>query len=240
LEDVADQVRRLGPIAGVPVLVDAEGGWGNPLQVARSVRVLEQAGAAGAHIEDHEFGKHVTATPTVLTTAAAVDKIKAALDARRSEDFVVVARTDCSTTLGGAAAVERLLAFEAAGADAVFVAGRLGEDDWLTLRTEAKVPVVSCNMPGTSVAELHRLGAAVILYYGMPQLSAQLALASAYSLLARQPLDRPVEADWETLAALRHFDELMGIGEVRRKAAEYGLLGGPDLSTGSGLPSGAP
>src|SRR5258707_11892266 len=74
LEDMADQVRRLAPIAEVPIIVDGEGGWGNPSHVARSVQVLERAGAAATHIEDNDFGKHITAKSSVISTGKAVDK----------------------------------------------------------------------------------------------------------------------------------------------------------------------
>jgi 2-methylisocitrate lyase-like PEP mutase family enzyme len=93
LEDMANQVRRLAPLVSVPVIVDGEGGWDNPLHVARAVRVLERAGAAATHIADHVFGKHITMRPTLLSVDQAVDKIKAALDARDSTDFMIIGRT---------------------------------------------------------------------------------------------------------------------------------------------------
>src|SRR5687768_8388337 len=91
LEDIADMVRRIAPIVDVPLIVDGEGGFGNPIHVARSVQVLERAGASATHIEDHVFGKHL-GTPQVIPLGQAVDKIKAAVDARKSEDFLIIGR----------------------------------------------------------------------------------------------------------------------------------------------------
>ena len=126
--------RRLAPVAGVPVIVDGEGGWGNPLHVARAVQVLERSGAAATHIEDHDFGKHITGKPRIVPVKVAVDKIKAALDARNSEDFLIIARTDSAGIEGPEAAVDRLLAYQEEGADGLFIAGRLDETSWLRLK----------------------------------------------------------------------------------------------------------
>jgi 2-methylisocitrate lyase-like PEP mutase family enzyme len=122
-EDMADQVRRIAPLVGVPMIVDGEGGWGNPLHVAHSVRLLERAGAAAIHIEDHEFGKHIDYRSRVLPLPAAVDKIKAALDARESEALMIIGRTDATFALSHQETLARAVAFQEAGADAVFLAG---------------------------------------------------------------------------------------------------------------------
>ena len=223
LEDMADQVRRLAPLAEVPLIVDGEGGWGNPVHVARAVQVLERAGAAATHIEDHVFGKHLTLRPRVLPVGEAVDKIKAAVDARDSADFLIIARTDAAGTEGDAAAVERALAYEAAGADAVFVASPLPLDQasYERLRTAANVPIVSLDLPGQSLADYRRQGANVVIYYAVAHLAAQAGMEAAYRGLAERPPTQPAE---DMLLAILEFDQFLGIDDVRSSAERLGLI----------------
>ena len=169
LEDMADQVRRLAPVANAPIIVDGEGGWGNPLHVAHAVKVLERAGAAATHIEDHVFGKHLTASTTLLTVNQAVDKIKAALDARDSEEFMIIARTDSWASEGQDAAVDRVLAYQEAGADGLFVAGILDADHQARLKAAARVPIFTVNWPELSAADHD---ADVVLYYALSHAAA--------------------------------------------------------------------
>jgi methylisocitrate lyase len=226
LEDMADQVRRLAPIAGVPVIVDGEGGWGNPLHVAHAVRVLERAGAAATHIEDHVFGKHIKPDPDLEGVRQAADKIKAAVDARSSEDFMIIGRTDASkrgpaSAHGPAAAVERMMAYQDAGADGLFIAGRLDEKHWALLKSEAKVPVFTVDFPQCSAAEVGSWGADVILYRALGPFAAAQAMRTAFQTLAREGSTTSIEA---ALGTMTDFDSFLGIEQAREKARAYGLL----------------
>jgi len=125
LGEIADIVRRIRERTEIPLVVDADSGFGNAYQVHRSVRALEQAGASGVQIEDQLNDKHptqVTQRPLVRL-ADMLDKIKAALDARRDDDFIVSARTDAAVAQQSSMAQERAAAFVDCGADAVFVEG---------------------------------------------------------------------------------------------------------------------
>ncbi len=218
LEDMADQVRRLAPLVAVPVIVDGEGGWGNPLHVARAVRVLERAGAAAMHIEDHVFGKHITIRPTLLGVDQAVDKIKAALDARDSPEFLIIARTDSSYSEGQDAAVDRVLAYQEAGADGLFVAGVLDSDHQAHLKAAARVPLFTVNFPGLSAADHD---ADVVLYFALSHAAAITGMRTALEALAGE--GSSVSAD-DALESVADFDVFLGIEQARAEARAYGLV----------------
>jgi 2-methylisocitrate lyase-like PEP mutase family enzyme len=224
LEDMADQVRRLAPVAGVPIIVDGEGGWGNPLHVARAVQVLERSGAAATHIEDHDFGKHLTSRPRILPVQAAVDKVKAALDARDSEDFLIIARTDSSGSEGPAAAVDRVLAYQEAGADGLFVAGLLDEASRLRLTAESRVPVFTVDFPGQTAESQAKAGADVILYYAIAHMAAAAGLRTAFSALAADGSTLSLQESWGGIGGIGAYDDFLGVPAAREKARQYGLL----------------
>jgi methylisocitrate lyase len=121
LEDVLVDVRRLTYATSLPVLVDADTGWGGAFNIARTVRELTRAGAAGCHIEDQVAAKRCGHRPNkaVVSQAEMVDRIKAAVDAR-TDDFVIMARTDALAVEGMESAIERAVACAEAGADMIF------------------------------------------------------------------------------------------------------------------------
>ncbi|MCG6940822.1 MAG: methylisocitrate lyase [Thiohalocapsa sp.] len=121
LEDVLVDVRRITYACDLPVLVDADTGWGGAFNIARTVRELNRAGAAGCHIEDQVAAKRCGHRPNkaIVPLAEMVDRIKAAVDARR-DDFVIMARTDAMAVEGIDAAIERAAACAEAGADMIF------------------------------------------------------------------------------------------------------------------------
>ena len=121
LEDVLVDVRRITYATDLPVLVDADTGWGGAFNIARTVRELTRAGAAGCHIEDQVAAKRCGHRPNkaVVSKSEMVDRIKAAVDAR-SDDFVIMARTDALAVEGMDAATERAVACAEAGADMIF------------------------------------------------------------------------------------------------------------------------
>ncbi|MGI4811976.1 MAG: isocitrate lyase/PEP mutase family protein [Janthinobacterium lividum] len=220
-EDMADQVRRIAALVDVPIIVDAEGGFGNPLHVARTVALLERSGASALHIEDHDFGKHITPTPRVLSLQLSVDKIKAAVDAKRSADFMVVARTDSVGSLGGDAAIERAIAFQEAGADGVFIAGRLDEAGWAIVRREITVPVFGIDHPGKSAQDSGKQGVHVLMYYGLTHFAALQGIRAALQELATKGSTVALEA---SLPSMADFDAFLGIGKAREDAGRFGLL----------------
>ena len=124
LTEVADHARRINDAAGLPLLIDADNGYGNALNVRRAVREFERAGVAGLHIEDQASPKRCGhfAGKQLIGTGEMVGKIKAALDARRDPDMVIIARTDATAVDGFDAALERAQAYIEAGADMLLMA----------------------------------------------------------------------------------------------------------------------
>ncbi|RYZ16153.1 MAG: isocitrate lyase/PEP mutase family protein [Myxococcaceae bacterium] len=125
LTELAGHVRAIADVVSIPLVVDADTGFGNPLGVQRTVRVLEQAGASAIQIEDQVAPKkcgHFQGH-SVIPASDMVQKVRAAVDARQSDDLLIIARTDAISAVGFGEAIERARAYEAAGADLVFVEG---------------------------------------------------------------------------------------------------------------------
>lgn len=123
LTEVADRLRQITAVTSIPVIADADTGFGNELNVARTVALFEQAGVAGMHLEDQTFPKrcgHLD-KKTVIPADEMCKKISAAKSAQTDADFVVIARTDAIAVEGFAEALDRARAYEAAGADMLFV-----------------------------------------------------------------------------------------------------------------------
>ncbi len=122
LSEVTEEVRRITDTVDLPLLVDADTGWGGGLNVARTVSELSKAGAAGLHLEDQTWPKRCGHRPgkEVTSSAEMVDKIKAAVDARIDSEFVIMARTDALAVGGLEAAIDRAKAYVEHGADMIF------------------------------------------------------------------------------------------------------------------------
>lgn len=122
LDDVLTDARRITDASGLPLLVDIDTGWGGAFNIARTIRSMIKAGAAAVHMEDQASAKRCGHRPgkELVSTDEMVDRIKAAVDARTDEQFVVMARTDALAGEGMAAAIERAQAYVAAGADMIF------------------------------------------------------------------------------------------------------------------------
>ena len=145
LTEVAGRSQQIGRVTALPALVDADTGFGEPMNVARSVQVLEDAGVAGLHLEDqvnpkrcgHLDGKQVVGTDT------AVKRIRAAVQARRDPDFLVMARTDIRGVADLPATIDRLKALVDAGADAVFPEALTSLDEFAAVRAAVDVPILA-------------------------------------------------------------------------------------------------
>jgi methylisocitrate lyase len=155
LTEVAGRAQQIARVTGLPALVDADTGFGEPMNVARSVQVLEDAGVAGMHLEDqvnpkrcgHLDGKQVVDEET------AVKRIRAAVQARRDPDFLIMARTDIRGTAGLPATLDRIRALVDAGADAVFPEALSSLDEFAAVRAATDVPILA-NMTEFGRSEL--------------------------------------------------------------------------------------
>ena len=171
MNDVLEDVRRITTASELPLLVDADTGWGTAFNIARTTREMIRAGAAGMHIEDQEQAKRCGHRPnkSTVTTAEMCDRIKAAVDARTDDEFVVMARTDAFAGEGKAASLDRAKAYIDAGADMIFAEALYTLDDYRAFTTAVDVPVLA-NLtefgltPLFTVAELAEAGISMALY----------------------------------------------------------------------------
>jgi methylisocitrate lyase len=170
--EFAGAARSITAATTLPLLCDADTGFGAALNVERTVRMLEAAGAAGLHLEDQELPKrcgHLSGKQLVSAEEMAA-KVRAAVGARGDRDFVVVARTDARGVLGFAEAVRRARLYVAAGADAIFPEALEGEEEFATFARELAGTPLLANMtefgksPPLRVADLARLGYRMVLF----------------------------------------------------------------------------
>lgn len=181
LNDVCEDARRITQATPLPLLVDADTGWGGAFSIARTVKELSRAGAAGCHLEDQVQAKRCGHRPgkALVSAAEMCDRIKAAVDAR-TDDFVVMARTDAHASEELAAAVERAQQYVAAGADMIFAEALTTLDEYRAFTRAVAVPVLANvtefgKTPLFTVEELRAAGVGLVLY----PLSAFRAMAKA-------------------------------------------------------------
>ena len=171
LQDVLIDVERITNVTSVPLLVDADTGWGGAFNIARTVKSFINYGAAGLHIEDQVSQKRCGHRPNkeIVSTEEMVDRIKAAVDAKTDEDFVVMARTDALANEGLDAAVERAFAYQEAGADALFPEAFIELDQYKELKKSVNIPILANitefgKTPLFGCEELSQSGVDMVLY----------------------------------------------------------------------------
>ena len=145
LDNVAEEVRRITSAVETPLLVDIDTGWGSSLMIARTIKTMEAAGAAAVHIEDQPFIKRCghRLGKKVVPTEIMVDRIKAALDARRDPNFVIMARTDAYAIEGHEKTLERAIAYAEAGADMLFLEAFTELKHYAEFRQNLEVPILA-------------------------------------------------------------------------------------------------
>ena len=170
LNDVLEDVRRITYATALPLLVDADTGWGGAFNIARTVREMQRAGAAGVHIEDQVAAKRCGHRPgkAIVPKDEMVDRIKAAVDAR-SDDFVIMARTDALAVEGMDSAIERAVACVEAGADMIFPEAIVELDQYRRFVAAVSVPVLANitefgSTPLFTTTELGDAGVSLVLY----------------------------------------------------------------------------
>ncbi|MDX6642342.1 MAG: hypothetical protein QOD76_304 [Solirubrobacteraceae bacterium] len=211
--EMADAARAVCRVSRAPVIVDADTGYGNPLNVMRTVRDLQDAGAAGVFLEDQVWPKkcgHMAGKRVVETDEHAA-KLRAAVDARGDRDLFIVARTDARQPLGLEQAIERCLAYKEAGADALFVEAPESLDELERIAEALPGPLVA-NMiergvtPHLSRSELRDLGFALIVC----PLAGLFAAAKAVQDVLIELRDRETTADVvDRMLAFDEFNELV-------------------------------
>ncbi|MBY4898829.1 isocitrate lyase/PEP mutase family protein [Cupriavidus sp. AU9028] len=193
LATYTDMVNRVGAFcsaAPMPVICDGDTGYGGLLNVAHTVRGYERAGASVIQLEDQEFPKKCGHTPgrRVIATEDMVKKIRVAVEARESRDFLILARTDARTTLGLDEALRRAEAYARAGADILFVESPESEQELETIGKTFDLPLLvnvveTGRTPVLPAETLEQMGFAIAIYPAIGFLAAGKALEDAYSHL---------------------------------------------------------
>lgn len=221
MSELAAHVAAMADAVSLPLVVDADTGFGNSLNVQRTVRALERAGAAGIQIEDQVSPKKCGhfADKEIVSTEEMTGKIRAAVDARTDEDLVVIARTDARALEGIEAACERAAAFGEAGADVLFVEAPTSREEMAHITRTVPGRHIANMVEGgltplLSAGELRDLGFSVALYANAAMRGAVTGMRAVLDHLAKHGDTRNAQelmiswAERQNLVNKPHFDEL--------------------------------
>ena len=229
--DMVGRVKQMAAMASAPLIADADTGYGGLLNVQHTVRGYEEAGASAIQFEDQEFPKKCGHTPgrRVIPMADMVKKIRVAVEARKSRDFLVIARTDARTALGLDEALRRADAYARAGADVLFVESPESVEEMRAICERfADIPLLA-NMvekgrtPVLSRAELEALGYRLAIFPVTALLAAVKSMSRAYAHMksSGSSKDTPVELeDFSALTRLMGFEEVWEFEKRHNEIAE--------------------
>lgn len=230
LNDVCEDIRRICYATDVPLLVDADTGWGGAFMIGRTVREMIRAGAGGCHIEDQVAAKRCGHRPgkALVDTAEMMDRIKAAVDGRTDPKFVIMARTDAHAVEGQQAALDRAAGYVDAGADMVFAEALTTVEEYRQFTSVIDVPVLANltefgKTPLFTTEEMAGAGVRLTLY----PLSAFRAMSAAaenvYQTLRTDGTQKAVIDTMQTRSALY---DVLGYHEYEQKLDELFADGG--------------
>ena len=225
LTEMASRVSAIAETVSVPVIADGDTGYGNAVNVARTVREYEKAGAACIQLEDqvapkkcgHMLGREV------IPAAEMAGKIRAACDARRDDDFLIMARTDARTTHGIDEAIERGALYEEAGADILFIESPESVEEMRRITSSFGVPVIA-NMvehgrtPFLKTSELEEIGYDIVIFPVGPLYAAAKAVGAVLEKLKRAGTTADCIKDMIPFA---EFNALMGLDGIRDMEKKY-------------------
>lgn len=224
LNDVLEDVRRITSATELPMLVDIDTGWGGAFNISRTIKEMINAGAAAVHIEDQVAQKRCGHRPNkeIVSREEMVDRIKAAVDAKTDEDFVVMARTDALAVVGLEEVIQRAQMCEEAGADAIFAEAMTALEMYKKVVDAVNIPVLANitefgETPCYTTKELGAVGIAMALY----PLSAFRAMSKAalnvYQELRKEGTQKTVIDSMQTRAELYEF---LGYHDYEQKLDE--------------------
>lgn len=223
--ETVENARRICQAVSVPVIVDADTGYGNPLSVWKIVRELESAGASGIFLEDQKWPKrcgHMSGKE-VIPREEYAEKLRAALDARKSRDFIIVARTDARATEGLGAAIERGLRYKKIGADAVFIEAPRSIAEMKKIGKSIDAPLVANMIEGGATPilpakTLHKIGFKLILY----PLSVLFANAFAsLQILYELKKTGSTTKFKKNLVEFEQFNDIVDLSKFRKMETKY-------------------
>ena len=212
LENVLEDVRRITAASSLPMLVDIDTGWGGAFNISRSVKEMIKAGAGGVHIEDQVAQKRCGHRPNkeIVRREEMADRIKAAVDAKTDDAFVVMARTDALAVVGLEEVIERVKIFEEAGADAIFAEAMTDLDMYRQVVAAVNIPVLA-NItefgatPCFDTTALASAGIAMALYPLSAFRAMNAAALNVYQTLRKEGSQASVIGTMQTRAELYEF-----------------------------------
>jgi methylisocitrate lyase len=231
LNDVCEDVRRIASATDLPLLVDADTGWGTAFNISRTVADLIRSGAAACHLEDQVQAKRCGHRPgkELVTAGEMVDRLKAAADGRTDREFVLMARTDAHAVEGQQAAIERAQRYVEAGADMIFAEALTTLDEYRQFTAAARVPVLANitefgKTPLFSVAELASAGVSLVLYPLSAFRTMSKAAESVYGAIRRDGTQKSVIEHMQTrnelYDVLRYHDYERKLDELFSREVE--------------------
>ena len=226
LFEVATVARNVASCVSIPVIVDADTGYGNAVNVAHTVMTLEHAGVAAIQLEDQVSPKrcgHLPGTREVIDRKEAIGKIAAAVNARRDPNLVIVARTDAISAHGMDEAVARANAFLAAGADVAFVECKGSRSELERIVRDVRGPLlVNQDEAGESARlsaqELEMLGIRIAVYPGLLRYSACFAMRRALEILKR---DGSTLGARDAMVTFAEYNDILGLEQVKDLEARF-------------------
>jgi methylisocitrate lyase len=223
--EVVNAARRICAVVNVPVIVDADTGYGNAINVIRTVQDLVRADAAGMFLEDQVWPKrcgHMRGKQ-VVSLDEQLNKLHAAIEAKQNKDLFIVARTDSRQALGLQEAIKRGIAFKEAGADAVFIEAPESKEEMKEIARQVPGPLVA-NMlergatPLMGPVELKDLGFELVVWPLAPLYSVARSLTEVYTTLRR---DGSTLAMLDRLMPFDEFNEIVGLDDKYALDAKY-------------------
>ncbi len=226
LTEVASVARNIAACVSIPVIVDADTGYGNAVNVAHTVETLERAGVAAVQLEDQVNPKrcgHLPGTREVIGRDEAVGKIAAAVDARRDPNLAIIARTDALSAHGMDEAIARANAFLSAGADVAFVECKGSRSELERIVRDVRGPVLlNQDEAGESaklrVEELETLGVRIAVYPGLLRYSACFAMRRALEILKR---DGSTAGALDAMVTFAEYNEILGMERIKELEARF-------------------
>jgi len=224
LNDVLEDVRRITSASSLPLLVDIDTGWGGAFNIAKTIKDMIAAGAAGVHIEDQIAQKRCGHRPNkeIVSREEMEDRIKAAADAKTDPDFVLMARTDALAVVGLDEVIERAVRCEAAGADAIFAEAMTDLEMYKQVVDAVNVPVLANitefgSTPLYTTEQLGSVGIAMALYPLSAFRAMNKAALNVYTTLRETGTQESVVETMQTRAELYEF---LGYHEYENKLDE--------------------
>jgi len=227
VSEMVDNAGRIADASGLPLISDADTGYGGPLNVYRTTRMFEKAGVAGIHIEDQNWPKRCghLAGKTIIPAHEMVSKIMAACDGRDDDDFVIIARTDALAVEGLNSTLERAEMYAEAGADVIFVESPTSEEELEAIPKRISCPTLfnmaaSGKTPFLDKAEIEKYGYKIAIYPNFAMLAAVPAVRHYLSELSE---NGTVAHLVNEMVSFQEFFNLVGMESVKEMEEKYSV-----------------